>query len=52
MAADASSNISDVSPDDNLSIIKHINNIKNNGVWASENVVLAMSNFLRHEPHI
>ena len=52
MAADVSSSISDVSPDDNLPIIKHINNIKNNEIWVGEDVVLATSKFLRHELHV
>ena len=52
MTANASSNISGVSPDDNLPSAKHINNIKNNGVWVGEDVVLATSKFLRRELHV
>ena len=52
MTADASSSISDVSPDDNSPSAKHINNIKNNGVWVGEDVVLAISKFLRRELHV
>ena len=52
MAADASSSISDVPLDDNLPIAKHINNIKNNGVWVGEDVVLSTSKFLRRERHV
>ena len=52
MAADVSLSISDVSPDDNLPINKHINNIKNNGIWVGEDVVLATSKFLHRELHV